>query len=127
MDPRIGILVRGGKPVYYAFTHGHGSEPFEGDLDAVESALGLKPTRKPAEHHQIVEPTRKPQAEPQLWNVTLRFQYPAWDEVGGIVYRGIVARSKSEANRIAANRAHGDGHTCGGSGRYFFRAEKAQD
>ncbi|MBW7886404.1 MAG: hypothetical protein H3C34_28010 [Caldilineaceae bacterium] len=58
--------------------------------------------------------------------MVLRFQYPAWDEVDGIVYTGIVARSKSEAISQARLLAAKDGHTIGGGkGRYRFAAQEA--
>lgn len=41
--------------------------------------------------------------------VTMRFQYPAWDEKAGITYR-VSARSKREANAKARRQAENDGH-----------------
>jgi hypothetical protein len=43
MDPRIGMLMREGKTVHYAHVAGYASPPFEGSLEAVEVALGIRP------------------------------------------------------------------------------------
>ena len=59
--------------------------------------------------------------------VTLRFQFPAWDEKNGIEFE-IRARTKSEAIRYAKVRAERDGHIGGhvvGSGRATFKARAA--
>lgn len=45
MDPRIGTLIRNGKEVFYAFARGYDRPPVEGSLEAVENALGLRPSR----------------------------------------------------------------------------------
>ena len=42
-DPRIGILMRVGVHVFYAYLSGHGNPPFEGTLAEVERALGVVP------------------------------------------------------------------------------------
>jgi len=55
--------------------------------------------------------------------VTIRFQYPAWDEINGIVYSDVLARSKSDAIAWVRTMARGDGHTGTGKGRYTFAAE----
>ena len=44
MDRRIGILVNGGKAIYYAFLHGYHKPEFRGTLEEVERALGIEPT-----------------------------------------------------------------------------------
>lgn len=52
MDSRIGMLMRDGQPVYYAFANGHDKPAIEGSLSTVELALGLRlsaaPSAKPA-------------------------------------------------------------------------------
>ena len=55
--------------------------------------------------------------------VSLRFQFPAWDEVEGIRYE-VEAESKSQAIEIARRRARRDGHTGQGAskGRVTFKA-----
>ena len=63
---------------------------------------------------------------PKTYDVVMRFQYPAWDETKGILYSGIRAVSKSEANRWARAMAERDGHAIGGRGRYFFTATLAE-
>lgn len=47
MDARIGMLVRDGQPVYYAYANGHDKPPIEGSLPAVELALGLRLSATP--------------------------------------------------------------------------------
>lgn len=116
MDPRIGMLMREGRSLYYAFVDGYARPAVEGTLEAVEVRLGL---RQRVAHTTASSRAVKPCKD---WNVTMRFQHPAWDEKDGIEYRGISARSKSEANRIAARQARNDGHACGHRGRYTFTA-----
>ena len=65
-------------------------------------------------------------AEYPSYVVTLRFQYPAWDEVDGIPYQ-IEARSKSEAINRARRQARDDGHLYGGKGRVSFKAVPVED
>lgn len=61
-----------------------------------------------------------------MFNVTLRFQFPAWDEVNGITYYDISARTKAEAIKIARREAYNDGHVgTGGKGRVSFSATAA--
>lgn len=55
------------------------------------------------------------------YTVTLRFAFPAWDEVHGIPYTGIRATSKAEAVRLVRSRADRDGHLTG-KGRYTLTA-----
>lgn len=62
----------------------------------------------------------------KTYEVTMRFQHPAWDERDGIKYE-VEARSKSEANRWARRLAERDGHACGGNGRYWFSAKQIDD
>lgn len=123
MDPRIGILMKEGAQRFYAFVDGYQMPAFEGTREAVEERLGLRPPAPPA-----VVPRRPSDARPLLkaWDVTMHFQHPAWDEVDGILYRGITARSKSEANKAAARQALSDGHAVGGRGRYWFSAVEAE-
>jgi hypothetical protein len=118
MDARIGELMREGRTVYYAFADGYDKPAFEGTLEAVERRLGL-----------LDEKPRGQQSTSKLggrqvksWVVTMRFEYPAWDEKDGIRYEGVLGRTKAEANRAAARMAAGDGHACSGRGRYWFTA-----
>ena len=61
------------------------------------------------------------------YDVTVRFQYPAWDEVNGIVYPEIYARNKAEAIKFARRDAYNDGHVgTGGKGRVTFTATEAE-
>lgn len=111
MDARIGIL-NGGK--FYAFANGYHTEPVMGALEEVETALGLRP---------VAANLGKTRGAYKLFNVVLRFKHPAWDEVNGLEYRNVSARSKSEANKIARDRAYDDGHTVGR--RAWFTATEA--
>lgn len=111
MDARIGILNSG---KFYAFANGYHAEPVMGTLEEVEAALGLRPV--------AANPARKPGAY-KLFNVVLRFEHPAWDEVNGLEYPNVSARSKSEANKIARAQAYDDGHTVGR--RAWFTATEA--
>lgn len=112
LDPRIGQLNSG---QFYAFVDGYDRPETVGTLDRIEAALGLRE-----------RPTASPVASQKVWNVTLTFQYPAWDEVRGLVYEGIAAASKSLANAQARLQAARDGHLFGGKGRVTFKATEAQ-
>lgn len=59
--------------------------------------------------------------EAQEYTVTLRFQYPAWDEKNGIPFT-VTAKTKAEAIQQARRQAFNDGHLCGGKGRVTFTA-----
>ena len=113
LDPRIGVLNSG---KFYCFPHGNGKPELVGTLEEVEVALGLR-RASPAPTALTLTPSNK-----RLWKVTLKFQYPAWDEVDGIEYQDIVASSKAEANAIVRRRASNDGHLAGGKGRATFTA-----
>lgn len=74
--------------------------------------------------HQHLDPRPKP--ELSQWRVTMRFQWPAWDEADGIVYQDILAESKSAAIRTVRKLAASDGHAIGRRGRYWFSAAKSE-
>lgn len=112
MDPRIGVLNSG---KCYAYVNGYHAEPVMGTLAEVEIALGI---RQP-------EPAKAARAEPKTYNVLMTFECPAWDEVDGIRYDGIIASSKAEANQRARRQAMDDGHAVGNRGRYWFTATEA--
>jgi|SRR5690606_35547359 len=110
MNAQIGQLNSG---KFYAYLNGYNAEPFVGTLEEVEVALGL---REKQETPAIKQRSAKD------YTVTVRFQYPAWDEVDGIEYTGIVARSKSEANAKVRKLAADDGHLGSLKGRVTFTA-----
>lgn len=61
----------------------------------------------------------------QTFTVTLRFQFPSWEDRDGIRYE-IRARTKAEAIKYAKVMAERDGHTGGHAaahGRATFKAE----
>ncbi len=109
LDSRIGLLASG---QFYTFANGYDKSETVGTLTEVEAALGLR-TVAPAHQAKIT----------RSWKVTMRFAYPAWDEVEGIVYADIVADRKSGAVKQARTQAEIDGHACSGRGRYWFTAE----
>ncbi len=112
MHPSIGQL-NGGK--FYSYLNGYSDEPFFGTLEEVEVAMGIRPQPTPCSPETAV-------AKRKCFDVTMRFQYPAWDEVDGIMYRLIEADCKSEANAMARRLADQDGHLVGGKGRVTFSA-----
>lgn len=60
----------------------------------------------------------------KTYEVTLRFQFPAWDEKNGISYT-VSADSKSAAIASARKEATYDGHIpATGKGRATFKAEE---
>ena len=60
----------------------------------------------------------------KTYEVTIRFQFPAWDEVNGIQYT-IDAESKAEAIKDARHQARNDGHTGhGGKGNVYVSAKE---
>lgn len=60
------------------------------------------------------------------YTVTIRFQFPAYDEKNGIPYEGIQAKSKSDAISTARRQAQRDGHLpATGKGRATLTAEAA--
>lgn len=101
MDARIGTLNNG---KFYAFVNGYDQAEVIGSLAQVEAALGIR---------------AEPCAE---YVVTLRFQFPAWDETAGVEFY-VCASGKAEACAKARKEAFRDGHTGGGRGHYWFRAE----
>lgn len=111
LDPRIGKLNSG---KFYCFPNGNGKPELIGTLEEVEIALGLRPA--------VVATPEKIAKADTVWTVTLRFQFPAWDEVDGLVYEDVRAASKAEANAIARRMADNDGHLGGGKGRATFTA-----
>ena len=60
----------------------------------------------------------------KTYDVTMRFQFPAWDEKEGITYYDIRAASKSQAIKYARSRGFDDGHTGQGKGRTTFTAKE---
>lgn len=105
LDPRIGSLANG---QFYAYADGYDKPETVGTLQQVEQALGIA--------------GRLSDMASKTYDVVMRFAYPAWDEVDGIPYPGITARSKSEAIKLARSMAVRDGHAIGGRGRYTFKA-----
>lgn len=121
MHPSIGELSTG---KFYSHIYGYGVEPYIGTLEEVEIAMGLREAA-PAPAANLSDrdfETLEVAPAGKTYNVTLTFQYPAWDEVQGIEYQDIGASSKSEANAIARKMADRDGHLGSGKGRATFVA-----
>jgi hypothetical protein len=108
LDPRIGAMSSG---QFYAFAQGYDKPETVGTLREVEQALGIVKTRA----SNAVKTYKS-------FDVVMRFEHPAWDEVDGISYPGIRATSKAEANKQVRAMAERDGHAFGGRGRYTFTA-----
>jgi len=113
LDPRIGKL---NSSKFYAFPFGYDKPEVSGTLEEVEAALGLRLA-------VVAAPAKNAKSE-QTWTVTMRFQYPAWGEVDGIVYQEITAATKAEANAAARRMADNDGHLHGGKGHVTFTANE---
>ncbi|WP_087865707.1 hypothetical protein [Comamonas thiooxydans] len=110
LDPRIGMLNSG---KFYAYVQGNGKPETVGTLEEVERALGVFKEQTPAP---------APANRLKTFDVVMRFASPAWDEVDGLCYPGIVAEGKAQANQLARKQAERDGHAIGGRGRYTFTA-----
>lgn len=119
MDARIGQLSSG---KFYAYAAGYAADPVIGSLPEVEDALGL-----PRSQEAEAAPAKPACTAHKVFNVVLRFQFPAWDELEGIQYQGIEADSKAQANEQARRMARRDGHLCGGKGRATFAATLADE
>ncbi|MBP5947877.1 hypothetical protein [Pseudomonas sp. P9(2020)] len=116
MHPAIGQLSNG---KFYAFIKGYDQEPFEGSLEEVEAAMGLRAPSKPAPaDEKLVDPL----PVKKTFNVTMRFQYPAWNEIDGVLFEGIEADTKSDANEEARRRASSNELLGWGKGRVTFTA-----
>lgn len=114
MDPRIGTLNNG---TFYAYVAGYSAGPVVGSLREVEDALGL-----PRSPESKIAPFNPAGLEKKVFDVVLRFEHPAWDEVDGIKYPDIEADTKSQANAWARSLAEQGGHLCRGKGRVTFTA-----
>lgn len=108
LDSRIGVLNSG---KFYAFAHGYDKPETVGTLQEVERALGIAKAQ-----------CAKAAKTYKTFDVVMRFEHPAWDEMDGISYPGIQATGKADANKQARSVAERDGHASGGRGRYTFTA-----
>jgi hypothetical protein len=57
--------------------------------------------------------------------VTMRFQFPAWDEKDGIEFE-VSAANKREANAKGRRQAKDAGHARANRGLYWFKATEAR-
>lgn len=125
MDPRIGILIREGTNVYYAFVNGYDAEPVEGTRAEVEVALGIREASEASDSEPAVAPEDALPPGSDEYIVTMRSKYPAWDETPGLLR--VVAHSKSHANSVARAWAHREGLLSPAEGPVYFKAELAED
>lgn len=116
MNAQIGQLIRNGNAVFYAHI-GTERTYTEGTVEQLEAALEGK------EIPVAPKAAAKEEASKE-YNVRLTFQYPAWDEKEGILYTGILAKSKAQAIEQARKMAFNDGHTSRGNGRVTFKTEE---
>lgn len=63
----------------------------------------------------------------KFYTVTLRFQFPPWDEVNGIVFEHVSGYSKSDACSSARLQAEHDGHLSSQKGLAWFKAVEETD
>lgn len=120
MHPAVGELSNG---KFYAHVNGYDEEPFMGTLEEVEVAMGLRTPLEPAPADEELAPA-EPSTQQKRFDVTMRFQYPAWDEVDGVLYQGIVADTKREANDVARTLASSNDLLGWGKGRVTFTAQE---
>lgn len=118
MHPSIGQLSNGR---FYAYVDGPDNKPFEGTLEEVEVAMGLRALPKPAPAGEEEAP-EEAIPERKTFNVTMRFQYPALGEEEGVSFNDIEADSKREANEEARRQANSNDLLGWGKGRVTFAA-----
>jgi len=53
IDPRIGVLMRQGRVVYYAYANGYDRPPTEGSLKRVMASLGLRSRARDLGHARL--------------------------------------------------------------------------
>lgn len=101
MDPRIGMLMRAGTTVHYAFVNGYDQPAFEGPLEAVEAALGLRapgtvqhPTAEPPVDACARPAKRSPASRLHDYIVTVTPKY--------VVYCGSFTEQEHEVEVTAA-------------------------
>lgn len=98
MDPRIGMLNRDGKSVFYAFPHGYDRPAVEGSLRTVERSLGIR----------AIMP-RKPRVK-RSYVVTLMWHGAAWEE---ITVEAFDATDAIRQGREWKNYEYGRTRSCG--------------
>lgn len=123
MHPAIGQLVRNGNTVSYIVVDG---EPVFGTVDSLTAMLNG--TVSEVEPEAEVVPTVTAVAVRsgyKVYTVSVRKQFPAWDEVNGYTLPGIQAKSKREACAIVRDRFVRGGHIA--EGRMYVSAVESGD
>lgn len=75
IDPRIGMLIRNGVEVFYAYHEDYDRPPVEGSLQQVESALGLRPVQPKSaidDQRAAAGPHRKKTVSARTYAVTIK-------------------------------------------------------
>lgn len=110
IDPRIGMLMRNGAPVFYAFIYGNGNDPFEGTLNEIEHALGvpLSPSTSAqcAPTQETYQPARQGNTGLRRYVVTIVPSVVVYGASGAISTREeyVDARNKREAVQVVRQR-----------------------
>jgi len=101
LDPRVGVLMRNGAPVFYAYHQGHGADPIEGTLQEVEAALGL-----PHRLHQplLVDDNEIPQAPKPLGELGRLRRYAVTVTPSVTLYSGSLTFGETVEHVDALNR-----------------------
>lgn len=128
MDPRIGVLMRQGRPVYYA--HLNGAFP-EGDSPEALLALldGPSPAAPVAAQAACIATPRATQTSAARrmhdYLVTVTLRYPAWDSVPAeLPIRACTAKEAVSLARQQMARDFDSGHTRQ-DGPLLYRARRA--
>lgn len=102
LDPRIGMLCKEGKTVYYALLHGYGKPETQGTLEEIEVALGLRPPIAPRQEDDEEEavqsrPTERGGLRPYLVTITPKLVTFAGSQTFGESTERVYAKSRTEA------------------------------
>lgn len=112
MDPRIGVLMRQGKHVFYAYTQGYSLPPFEGGLGEVQRALMGAAASSEATGAHSGPPRSAEQARLRRYVVEVipRMTVYAGTSTYGPYEVEVTARTSREAcSKVRADRRREDG------------------
>ena len=104
-DPRVGLLLREGRVVFYAFVDGYANPPLEGPLEAVQRALEVSDARRGT--GSLVRKAKPPlrAARSYLVTVTPRFVTYCGSTVNGAYKVEVLAQTREQAiQRARADR-----------------------
>lgn len=103
MDPRIGMLMREGTTVHYAFLEGYDQPAFEGTLEAVEEALGLRSAGIARRASCQAVPPSESAPRPRRYGAGGLKDYIVTVTPKYVVYCGSFADKEHEVEVVAAN------------------------